>query len=77
MSADGILIEIEPQLTGASSTGRRIGGHFEDGLAGLEDAGRQIEFLHRRTSTERACASRPSARASVVMEGAKPAKRRA
>src|ERR1700690_597307 len=66
-AADRVLVEIETQLFGAALQRRIVGAHFRDGLA---DGNRR---LHPRTpafrtslrsSTERACASRPSARAN-------------
>src|SRR3981081_3753946 len=70
-----VLIEIETQLPGAAFLGSAVRRHREYRAANRDF--RQLHFFHRRTSTARACASRPSARAIAETTGAslfKPAR---
>ena len=75
-TADGVLVEVHAQFVQASAGGRRVGRHAERRLradaaaaARADRRGQPRPFPRRRISVERACASRPSARASVVMAG--------
>ena len=65
-AADGVFVEVETQLACAATGGRRIGRHAADGFAGIGARLKHCGSLHH----DRAWASRPSARASVVMAGA-------
>ena len=74
-AADGILVEIEAEFVCAAAGGRRVGRHR---MTACADGARLMapfrSVTRQRTSTERAWASRPSARASVVMAGARRGK---
>src|SRR5204863_3468900 len=65
-TADRVLVEVEAEFAGASRGGRVVWGHRDDGGPGFDEGG----HLRALTSTLRAWASRPSARARVVMAGA-------
>src|SRR5208282_1232921 len=62
---DGILVEIEAEFVGAAFERWIIGTHP------LDRWPHPNRRLHFRTSTERACANSPSARANSVTTGAR------
>src|ERR1700674_373487 len=63
-----ILIEVEAKFLGATFLRSVIRREAQNRLANWND--RQLRAFHRRTSTARACASSPSARAMAVTTGA-------
>src|SRR5580658_7593706 len=62
-AADCVFVEIEAQLSVAAFERRTIRAHACDGFT------QRDRRLHSRTSTERACASKPSALASCLTTG--------
>src|SRR5579863_10537088 len=64
-TADGILVEVQAQFVRAPFQRRIVGAHAPDCAANVDRG------LHWRTSTDRACASRPSARANSETTGAR------
>src|ERR1700733_2309870 len=67
-AADGVFVEIEAQLSVAAFERRMIRAHARDGFT------RGDRRLHSRTSTARACASKPSAFANCLTTGERRAR---